>query len=54
MELQLGDAQTTALIPLAVKASETMRKNPRIRDDKAVEIIKHLGIDTKQYEVSDR
>ena len=50
MELQLGDVQTTALIPLAVKATETMRKKPRIRDDKAVEIIKHLGIDTKQYD----
>ncbi len=50
MEIQLGDVQTTALIPLAVKASETMRKNPRIRDAKAVEIIKHLGIDTKQYD----
>ncbi|MBR1477918.1 MAG: class I SAM-dependent methyltransferase [Lachnospiraceae bacterium] len=50
MELQLGDVQTTALIPLAVKASETLRSAPRIRDDKAVEIIKHLNIDTKQYD----
>ena len=50
MELQLGDVQTTALIPLAVKASETLRKNPRVRDTKAVEIIKHLNIDTKQYD----
>jgi len=25
MELKLGDVQTTALIPLAVKAKETMR-----------------------------
>ena len=46
MELKLGDVQTTALIPLAVKANETMRDNARIRDDKAVEIIKALGIDT--------
>jgi len=38
MELKLGDVQTTALIPLAVKANETLRKNPRIRDQKAVEI----------------
>ncbi len=50
MKLQLGDVQTTALIPLVVKASETLRKKPRIRDDKAVEIIKHLGIDTEQYD----
>lgn len=50
MELKLGDVQTTALIPLAVKANETMRKNPRIQDPKAVEIIKALNIDTKQYD----
>ena len=50
MELKLGDVQTTALIPLAVKANETMRDNARIRDDKAVEIIKALGIDTEQYD----
>ena len=40
MELKLGDVQTTALIPLAVKANETLRKNARIKDQKAVEIIK--------------
>lgn len=50
MELKLGDVQTTALIPLAVKASETLRKRPRIRDPKAVEIIRALGIDTQQYD----
>ena len=50
MELQLGDVQTTALIPLAVKASESMRDNPRIKDPKAVEIINALGIDTTPYD----
>ena len=50
MELQLGDVQTTALIPLAIKASETMRDNPRIKDPKAVEIINALGIDTTPYD----
>ena len=50
MELQLGDVQTTALIPLAVKASETLSKNPRIKDKKAVEIIKALNIDVSQYD----
>ncbi len=50
MELQLGDVQTTALIPLAIKASETLRSNARIRDDKAVEIIKALKVDTKPYD----
>ncbi|MBQ8959730.1 MAG: class I SAM-dependent methyltransferase [Ruminococcus sp.] len=50
MELKLGDVQTTALIPLACKASETLRKDPRIRDQKAVEIIRALDIDTQQYD----
>ena len=50
MELKLGDVQTTALIPLAVKANETMRKNARIKDRKAVEIIKALNIDTRPYD----
>lgn len=50
MTLQLGDIQTTALIPLAIKANETLRKNARIHDMKAVEIIKNLNIDTKAYD----
>jgi len=50
MELQLGDVQTTALIPLAIKASETKRSNARITDKKAVEIINTLGIDTAGYD----
>lgn len=50
MELILGDVQTTALIPLAVKANETMRKNARIKDRKAVEIIRTLNIDTSKYD----
>lgn len=43
--LQLGDVEETALIPLAVRASETERKNPRVKDEKAVEIMKALQID---------
>ncbi len=50
MELKLGDVQTTALIPLAVKANETQRKNARIKDPMAVEIIKALNIDTARYD----
>jgi len=50
MELKLGDVETTALIPLAIKANETLRANPRIKDNKAVEIIKVLGVDTKKYD----
>lgn len=47
MELKLGDVEETALIPLAVRANETRRKNARICDEKAVEIIETLGIDTE-------
>lgn len=50
MELQIGDVQTTALIPLVIKANETMRRNPRIKDMKAVEIIKSLNINTDKYD----
>ena len=50
MELNLGDVETTALIPVAIKASETLRKNPRVRDEIAVEMIKTLGIDTKPFD----
>ncbi len=47
MTLQLSDVESTALIPVAIKANETLRKNPRIKDEVAVEIIKNLKIDTK-------
>lgn len=49
-KLHLGDIQETALIPLAVRANETVRKNARIHDFKAVEIIRKLNIDTKKYD----
>lgn len=50
MNITLGDVETTALIPLAIKANETERTNARIRDEIAVEIIKTLGVDTKPYD----
>ena len=50
MNITLGDVETTALIPLAIKATETERTNARIRDEIAVEIIKTLGVDTKPYD----
>ena len=50
MKLKLGDVGTTALIPLSNRASETKRKNPRVQDPKAVEIIEALGVDTKNYD----
>ena len=45
MDLKFGDIQETALIPLAIKASETSRPNARIRDLKAKEIIDIMGPD---------
>ena len=38
MNLQLGDVEETALIPLAVRASESKRENARIYDGKAVKL----------------
>ena len=50
MELKFGDIQETALIPLAIKASETSRPNARIKDLKAKEIIDTLGVDVSRYD----
>ena len=50
MDLKFGDIQETALIPLAIKASETARPNARIRDEKAKEIIETLGVDVSKYD----
>ena len=50
MDLKFGDIQETALIPLAIKASETARPNARIRDEKAKAIIDALGVDVSKYD----
>ena len=50
MDLKFGDVQETALIPLAIKASETARPNARIRDEKAKAIIDALGVDVSKYD----
>jgi O-methyltransferase involved in polyketide biosynthesis/ubiquinone/menaquinone biosynthesis C-methylase UbiE len=50
IQISLGDVQETALIPLAIKASESKRPNNRIYDAKAVEIIERLRIDTEPYD----
>ena len=50
MDITFGDIQETALIPLAIKASETARPNPRIRDEKARAIIDALGVDVSKYD----
>ena len=48
--LQFGDIQETALVTLAIRASETARPHPRIRDEKAAEIIDSLGVDVSKYD----
>ena len=50
MQLQIGDIQETALVTLAIRASETDRPNARIKDYKAKEIIEKLGVDVKNYD----
>ena len=50
MNLKFGDIQETALIPLAIKASETARPNARIKDLKAKEIIDTLGVDVSKFD----
>ena len=50
MDLQFGDIQETALVTLAIRASETARPNPRIVDEKAKEIIDTLGVDVSKYD----
>ena len=48
--LQLGDVEVTAMIPLMNRATETQRKHPRVRDEKAVEIVETLGVKTAKYD----
>ena len=50
MDLTFGDIQETALIPLAIKASETSRPDARIKDLKAKEIIDSLGVDDSKFD----
>lgn len=50
MDIQIGDIQETALITLAIRASETMRPNARIKDPIAKEIIDTLNVDVSNYD----
>ncbi len=50
MELTLGDVEQTALIPVAIKAAETLRTNARIKDDVALSIIRNLNVDLHSYD----
>ena len=49
MTANLGVVQETMLIPLVIKANETLRQKARIRDEKAVEIMKKLLRYLKKY-----
>ena len=48
--LQLGAIQETMLIPVTIKATETQRKNARIKDYTAVKILETLQCDTSKYD----
>jgi len=50
MDLKFGDIEETALIPLAIKASETAKPNARIKDLKSKEIIESLGVDVSKFD----
>ncbi len=50
MDLKFGDVQETALITLAIRASETARADARISDPAAKEIIDTLGVDVSKYD----
>ena len=53
MELKFGDIQETALIPLAIKASETSRPNARIKDLKAKErdTVKNINVNEVDIDI---
>ena len=50
MDLKFGDVQETALITLAIRASEPSRPDARISDPMAKEIIDTLGVDVSKYD----
>ncbi len=50
MNLEFGDIQETALVTLAIRASETSRPNARIKDPMAKEIIDTLKVDVSKYD----
>ena len=47
---KLKEVELTALIPLVNRACETIKLNPRIKDEKAVEIVKQLKVDMTKYD----
>lgn len=50
MTPSLGIVQETMLIPMVIKANETLRPRARIKDEIAVEIINRLQVETEKYD----
>jgi len=46
---QLGGVQETLFIPLVARARESSRKRPLLRDPKAAEMVRSIGLDTARY-----
>ncbi|SHO50779.1 class I SAM-dependent methyltransferase [Anaerocolumna xylanovorans] len=50
MKIELRGVQETLLIPLIARATETKCTNPRIKDDKAVEIVSKIEYDFGKFD----
>ncbi|PIE74524.1 MAG: hypothetical protein CSA18_04675 [Deltaproteobacteria bacterium] len=50
IKVKKGCIEETLLLPLWGRAFETQRKNPRLMDEKAVEIIKSIDYDFSEIE----
>jgi O-methyltransferase involved in polyketide biosynthesis len=48
-QVRLGAVQETLFITLAVRAAETQRKHPVLRDPKAVELLQSIDYDAAKY-----
>lgn len=49
MKVMLDGVEETMLIPLLIKADETKRPNPHIRDEKAVEMVSRIDYDFSKF-----
>ena len=49
MQVKLEGVEETMLIPLLIKAEETKRPSPRIRDEKAVEMVSRIDYDFSKF-----
>ena len=51
-KVQLGGVAETLLIPLYARAVEAMKQNPRVKDDKAIEMMNSLDYDFSKFQSS--